>query len=1021
MNLVSIPFNMPFLEILAKRWMTEVQNQPDMIRQGIILVPNQRTVKALIDTFLRITKGKPILLPRIMSIGAIDESALILKGEHVFSLPPAVDPILRTSLLTKLIMRMDQSLEHKEQAGEIWKLACSLAELMDEAEWADCSLHEALPKAVDGEYAEHWQNILKFLTIITDIWPQWLLDNQVMNPIARKVALLRIQAHYWQELGSNEPVWAVGFIDARPAVVELLSSIMQMSKGKLIVTGIQEDLPEDIWSDLSLTHPYAEMAKMFTALGVKRFDFQIWQDEETRLVPFERVKAFQQTLLPAELLDQWLADQDTVSLPNCYLSEPRDQQQEAVSIALIIRDALKQPEKIVALVTPDRNLAMRVALELGRWGIVADDSAGEPLYKTPAAILLSLLTRACIEKFTPVSLLSLLKHPFVCCGYVHKTCREYTRLLEVNILRQFAASGLETIGYATRQRIAELELSHPEYLGEQSTQFLAHASEILNLIHLLERFMAPLLEGAYKRSADQWAIALVEVAEALTSNVEQAGEELLWTAEEGNALAEHLRNIIAEAQILADITLQEFEGILNASYTGMIVHTRRVLRGRKDKELHPRVYIWGLIEARLQVVDMVILGGLSEGVWPPVIDSGPWISRPMRTKMGIPLPDAEVGRSAYDFMLLCCSVPEIVLSVPLQRDNAPVVPSRWITRLKAWLKGRDGVIVEHPALSWAKLLDQPKGAANPIAPPRPTPPLVWRPKSISITDVEYWLKDPYEIYAKRILKLRKIVGLEEDRSASIFGNVVHDGLKRAYQQIGWDEGKVQECMIQALEERRDIIPSMREWWRSRVLKIAQWVYAQEQERRNQKNFGCVYSEISGSYDFSEETGIAFTLRGIADRIDLNYDGTIEIFDYKTGQAPSIESVQKGNSPQLILEAVMAYRGAFGPNLADKIIIQLYYWSLKGGLDNDKQIKIGKKIKDKSGQEVSIEANISQLMQDHWQALIRLIQRYNDPKQPYLSRPRPYLFDKSSSGGVPRFGDYVHLARVLEWSSMAEGE
>lgn len=481
-------------------------------------------------------------------------------------------------------------------------------------------------------------------------------------------------------------------------------------------------------------------------------------------------------------------------------------------------------------------------------------------------------------------------------------------------------------------------------------------------------------------------------------------------------MAEHLRNLIAEAQILTDITLQEFEGILNASYTGMIVHTRRVLRGRKDKELHPRVYIWGLIEARLQVVDMVILGGLSEGVWPPVIDSGPWISRPMRSKICIPLPDAEVGRSAYDFMLICCSVPEIILSVPSRRDNSPVVPSRWITRLKAWLEGRQGTIAQHPALEWTKFLDQPKGAAQPVSAPKPTPPLAWRPKSISITDVEYWLKDPYEIYAKRILKLRKIVGLEEDRSASIFGNVVHEGLKKAYQQVGWEENTVKQCMIQALEERRDIIPSMREWWRSRILKIAQWVFTEEQKRRSQKNFGHVYSEISGSYDFSQEAGIAFTLRGIADRIDLNHDGTIEIFDYKTGQAPSIASVKNGSAPQLPLEAAMVYRGAFGKELSDKIITQLYYWKLKGGMDNDEQVKIVKKPL-----EEILENEVYLLSQMYWQSLIRLIQRYHDPKQPYLSRPRPYLFDKSSNGGIPRFGDYAHLARVLEWNSTAEGE
>ncbi|MDI2090971.1 double-strand break repair protein AddB [Commensalibacter oyaizuii] len=1016
MKLISIPFNMPVLRLVAMRWMDEINNRLDVQHHGMIIVPNQRTAKALIETFLQVTQGKPVLLPRIVSMGAIDESALVLRGDSNLTLPPAVDPIKRLSILTLLIRQMDTTLDHQEQAGEAWKLATSLAELMDEAEWADCSLQESLPKAVDGEYAQHWQHILKFLSIITDIWPQWLADNNVMNPVARKVALIREQAQFWRTAGNDEPVWAVGFIDARPAVVDLLSAIIHLPNGKLIISGIQDNLPEAIWNDLDLTHPYAEMAKMLIRLGIKRKDFQLWNDPHLKTVNMERVHVFQQMLLPAELLDHWLNDRNKVCLPHCFFSEPIDQQQEAVSIALMIRDGLENPEKRIALVTPDRNLAMRVALELGRWGVIADDSAGEPLYKTPGAILLSLLLRACIERFTPVALLSLLKHPLICCGYAQSECRKLTRLLEVNVLRQFAASGLSTIRYAIQQKWNDLG-GMQGIKGEGNiADFLENTQDILNLIFVLEDLSVPLTQGAKKRSLDQWVITLVECIEALTSNSEHAGEEALWSAEEGNALAEHLRNLIAEAQLLSEITLQEFESILNASYTGIIVHTRRVLRGRKDQVLHPRVYIWGLIEARLQAVDMVILGGLAEGVWPPVIDSGPWLSRPMRNKMGIPLPDAEVGRAAYDFMLTCCSVPEIVLSVPLRRDNAPVVPSRWVTRLKAWLKGRQSIIPYHPALEWARMLDHPSGASQPVTPPQPKPPLSWRPTTMSITDVEYWLKDPYEIYAKRILKLRKIVGLEEDRSASIFGNVVHEGLKQAYEERQWDLKKVEMCLLQALQARQDIVPSLQKWWRARLLRIAKWVFETEQQRRTQGAYGKTYCEIKGQYDFYQETGQSFTLRGIADRIDLNRDGSVNIFDYKTGNAPSITQVEGGHAPQLPLEAAMAYRGAFGRELSQKPITQLYYWKLKGGIDNDQQVGIPRRLASDC-----IDNAVFELMDRYWQSLIRLIELYRHEQQPYLSRPRPYLFDHSTGGGVPRFGDYAHLARVLEWGSTSEGE
>ena len=69
-----------------------------------------------------------------------------------------------------------------------------------------------------------------------------------------------------------------------------------------------------------------------------------------------------------------------------------------------------------ALVTPDRDLAGRVATELLRYGVVADDSAGEPLADTPPAVFLRLLARAVAEELAPVPLLALLKHPLAAAG-----------------------------------------------------------------------------------------------------------------------------------------------------------------------------------------------------------------------------------------------------------------------------------------------------------------------------------------------------------------------------------------------------------------------------------------------------------------------------------------------------------------------------------------------------------------------------------------------------------------------------
>ena len=204
------------------------------------------------------------------------------------------------------------------------------------------------------------------------------------------------------------------------------------------------------------------------------------------------------------------------------------------------------------------------------------------------------------------------------------------------------------------------------------------------------------------------------------------------------------------AGLMPDLRRGVLPGLLDAVLEGEVVRSRRALRGRGGVE-HPRVHIWGLLEARLQSVDLVVLGGLAETVWPPMAEPGPWLSRPMRTRVGLPAPEEAVGQAAHDFVAACCSAPVVVLSCPVRRDNAPAVPARWLTRLDMFLAGRQPVpgrptdagpvknnapaehdnhasLPEHPAVGWARVIDLPDGPPNPVKPPRPAPPVGKRPR-----------------------------------------------------------------------------------------------------------------------------------------------------------------------------------------------------------------------------------------------------------------------------------------------------
>src|SRR6185295_896891 len=167
-----------------------------------------------------------------------------------------------------------------------------------------------------------------------------------------------------------------------------------------------------------------------------------------------------------------------------------------------------------------------------------------------------------------------------------------------------------------------------------------------------------------------------------------------------------------------------------------------------------RIRILGTIEARLIHVDRVVLGALVESVWPPETRTDPWLSRPMRLELGLDLPERRIGLSAHDFAQLL-GMPEVILTRAAKLGGAPTVASRFTQRLAAvagaahW---KEALARGEKYLAWARELDRAE-TIEPAKRPRPAPPLGARPTQLSVTEIEHWLRDPYTIYAKHILKL----------------------------------------------------------------------------------------------------------------------------------------------------------------------------------------------------------------------------------------------------------------------------
>jgi ATP-dependent helicase/nuclease subunit B len=980
-NLFAIPANAAFLDALASAWLAR-GGDPLAASRGLILLPTRRAARSLAEAFLRATDGRPLLLPRITALGALDEVPLALHG--ALEVPPAVEPVPRLAVLSRMILQLKGANGAPRTIEGAWRLAIELAGLMDEAERAEIDLARALPQAADAAFAEHWGKTLQFLRIVTAMWPDWLEEQGLMNPAARQVALLDAQARAWTNHPPDDPVWVAGASGGIPAVARLLRVVAHLPNGRVVLPGLDGELDKPAWDTLGETHPQAGLRRLLTDLQAGRGDVRPWPGVAAT-VPESRVALLRQALLPAAALSAW---QDAVPAPSqgLFRLSPADQQEEAAAIALVLRAALQKPGTRAALVTPDRALAGRVGAELLRFGVVADDSAGEPLSETPPAVFLRLLAVAIDEGLAPVPLLAVLKHPLAAAGLSPAACRQAARALELACLRgPRPGAGLAGLRRA---------LDKAEHADPAARDLLAR----------MEAGMEPALRMAASVSAPPAAMleALVAAAERLAASDTESGPARLWAAEEGEALATRLAAALAAMPVLPDQPRGTLPGLLDALLEGGVVRSRRALRGGEQQAEHPRVFIWGLLEARLQSVDVMVLGGLAEGVWPPATDPGPWLSRPMRTAVGLASPEEAVGQAAHDFVACACAAPEVVLSCPRRRDGAPAVPARWLTRLDAFLKGHGRELPAHPAAAWAMALDQPAGGPRPVAPPRPCPPVALRPRRLSVTEIETWQRDPYAIHARHILRLTALDPLDQSTEAADYGSLVHAGLHRFLSEhaASWppDAATKLRAALSHVLQRERLRPALEAWWAPRFDRIADWIAANEAKRRAEAAPAKILSELTGRWRLP---GHDFLLTGRADRIEIGADGLLSIVDYKTGQPPPKRDIDAGLALQLPLEAAMARAGAFPGVPQGSDTGAMLYWHLTGG--------------PKPGEEKPVKQKPPETVADQVAAAVArleaLIDAYAQPARAYLSHPRPGL--------APRFTDYAQLARVAEWAAVED--
>ena len=864
------------------------QTAPEKLARVQLIVNTtrmQRRLRALFDT------GPARLLPKIHLVTQLDQLAPGL------AVPPPVKPLRRRLELIALVARLIEQQEALAPRTSLYDLTDSLASLMDEMQGEGVTA-DTINGLDVSDISGHWQRTQTFIRIAQDYLAQTTTQPDKEAQQRQFVCAL---ADRWAVNPPRHPVILAGSTGSRGTTMLLMEAIARLPQGALVLPGFDFDMPRQQWMHLddallSEDHPQYRFYKLMQHIGVQRPDITPWY---TAAPPSPARNALVSlSLRPAPVTNAWLTEGPKLhdlngATARITLVEAPSPRSEALAIALRLRRAVEDGQK-AAVITPDRMLTRQITAALDQFDILPDDSAGAPLHLSPPGRFLRHVAALFHRRLDAEALLTLLKHPLTHSGTNRAMHILNTQRLELRIRRD----GLPYPDAGSIRAALAGVTSKPEDQNavDAWAAWVGHAFATV--------------QTSGERPLTHWAQAHIALAEAISSGPDGKDTGEIWKEKAGQEALKVMTN-------LAD--LAHHGGQMTASDYGNLVGALLSEGEVRDRDApHPDIMIWGTLEARVQGADLVILAGLNDGTWPEAPAPDPWLNRALRHQAGLLLPERRIGLAAHDYQQ-AIAAPEVWLTRSVRSDDAETVASRWVNRLcnlLSGLKGQDG-----PALLAAMKkrgeywLDQTVQLEKvertaPAQRPAPRPPLAARPKRLAVTDIKHLIRDPYAIYAKHVLRLRKLGPLVQNPDALLRGTVSHRVMEQFVKHTLVDPATLSaEDLVDVAQEvlGRDVPwPAARALWLARLRRISAWFVVNERARQDIGTPVAFEDEALGKMVWSD---IGFTLTARADRIDQTECGDVLIYDYKTGSPPTVKQQQLFDK-QLLIEAAMVEQGAF---------------------------------------------------------------------------------------------------------------
>jgi len=1031
-NLFSIPAGVPFAPTLARALIDGALiagfpggGGPVALADATIYVPTQRAKSALERALVAASGGHSLILPRITPLGAFEPSrdALDPLADDEFAdekAPAAVGDLARRMILARLTRAWGQALRGAIRGvgadglltfdaaepplvatspAQAFALAGDLAGLID-----DFIIEAVDPARLDDLVADrfdpYWGVTLDFLKIAFAHWPAWLAERGLVDRARRAAMAIDAEVHALAAGPERGPTIVAGSTGANSATARLMAAVARAPQGAVVLPDLDHSLEDAAWRLLGdpdgdavgvAGHPQAILYRLLQIVGVGRDAVRPLGEAAPALGA--RARFISQALRPADSTDAWrreradgaVAEASIESaLAGVAILEAADENEEALALACAMRETLTTPGRTAALVTPDVAVARRVAAELARWGIEVEASAGRPLGETQAGVF-ARLALAAARDFAPSPLAALFADRLTRLDRTQQVFDAAARALEIGVFRIVLPPGgladpaaalaagreaqSESHAHPARKRLTEAEWSAAEAL-------LADAAAALAPLRALGPD-APLADFV---AAHRAALAAL------------SAEDCDWRdAGGGEALEALLDEWTSEADPGFRCSLADYAALFDAVLAAK--------RAPPSRATHPRLQILGLLEARLLDFDLALLAGLDETVWPPAAETDAFLNRSMRAALGLSPPERRIGQTAHDFVA-ALGAPRAIVSRARKRSGAPTVASRFLQRIAA-VAGKTAYAAAEARgaryLALAQALDRP-AAYRPGRRPEPRPPLALRPAQLSVTRIETLRRDPYAIFAERVLELAPLAPVGPTIGPREIGDLWHAALQAFGESFAGGaspaEARARLLRLAAAHFAAPLTdPSFRalRWPRIVVGLDAFLIFDAERRARAAR----VLVERKGKFEFPLDDGSRFTLTARADRIEILSGGGAALIDYKTGAPPGKREVEVGFAPQLTLEATMLANGAFEGAPAIETTEALYF--KLGGAEGGEVKRLN-------------FVDFGAVAARHFDGLRALLAQFADPATPYP----PRLFPKFAK----RAGDYDHLARVKEWSATA---